>query len=100
MSFLAALVVEFQSLLSKQGNFKPKKMCRSLPHTKTTSSTPNPKRCPVPCHTPQLLPPTPHPLNPNHPMPPPTLPPISFLPLLILPSQLLPKPLIPRQPIR
>ena len=37
MSFLAALVVEFQSLLSKQGNFKPKKMCRSLPHTTTIS---------------------------------------------------------------
>ena len=44
MSFLAALVVELQGLLSKQGNFKPKKMCRSLPHTKTTSSTPNPQK--------------------------------------------------------
>ena len=31
MSFLAALAVEPQTLLSKQGSFKPKKMCRSLP---------------------------------------------------------------------
>ena len=37
MSFLAALVVELQSLLRKQGNFKPKKMCRPLPHTKAIS---------------------------------------------------------------